>query len=700
MEFREFAERVLFSRDLGEKLRGPDGPLTDLNPGGAIVAPDIPGRPDDLVPAENSKRSSFPGIDHIESDSDRARLLHFLANHELIAAELMALVLLKFPDAPPKFRQGILKTLLEEQHHTLWYMKRMDSLGVPFGSMPVNGFIWNHIRTMDQPIDFVSRLSLTFEQANLDYSRHYARRFREVGDGTSASIFDKIYRDEIQHVNHGLYWFRQWKSKESTDWQAWNERLPFPLSPMRAKGEIFNEEGRLEAGLTPQFIRELKVYSRSRGRTPDIYFYNPEAEYQMGAPGPYHAPHHTLDLIHDLQMLPAYMCHPDDVVLLNRIPSTSFRLRQENSGFRMPEFELVTGDRNALHVGSGLPGRKLGTFKPWSWAPTTDRLCRILYPDSPWNDGIRTLFSKSWSVRFLHDFLDSPELVSCDGLLISRGDLGVIVGSFDEASEAIHRFRSQGHHRLVVKLPYGSAGGNQLRLWEPELSDRHWNWIRNGLSRQSELVIEPWLERAMDFSVQLEVSEDQSRIIGWAHLVNDHRGQFRAIELPFRSALSRNPEVARFLHGHDSLPFDELFGILVDSLGRQLSAAGYVGPAGIDCFVFRSRDGSLRLKPVVEINPRFTMGRLALEVGRHVQSGRNHSLQLIGLKSIQSRGYATFADFDRDMSEKYPIVRTNHSSPQIQSGYVALTDPSEARATLAVLLVDIDIDDESSVSEV
>ena len=52
----------------------------------------------------------------------------------------MALVLLKFPEAPPEFRSGVLRTLKEEQMHTKLYLKRMAECGVDFGDLPVNGF--------------------------------------------------------------------------------------------------------------------------------------------------------------------------------------------------------------------------------------------------------------------------------------------------------------------------------------------------------------------------------------------------------------------------------------------------------------------------------------------------------------------------------------------------------------------------------
>ena len=140
MTVREFAERVLFGATLEEKLAPPGAGTVDEGRGPAIGTPEAPGRPEGLALRSDRGRAEFPGRAGIEDEAKRGRLLHFFANHELLATELMALVLLKFPDAPGEFRAGILRTLQEEQMHTKLYLKRMAECGVRFGDLPVNGF--------------------------------------------------------------------------------------------------------------------------------------------------------------------------------------------------------------------------------------------------------------------------------------------------------------------------------------------------------------------------------------------------------------------------------------------------------------------------------------------------------------------------------------------------------------------------------
>ena len=116
----------------------------------------------------------------LEKKEERGRLLHFFANHELLATELMALVLLKFPDAPATFRKGVLQTLKDEQEHTRLYLARMKACGIEFGALPVSGYFWRCVAPMENPIDYVAGLCLTFEQANLDFAQRFERECEQT----------------------------------------------------------------------------------------------------------------------------------------------------------------------------------------------------------------------------------------------------------------------------------------------------------------------------------------------------------------------------------------------------------------------------------------------------------------------------------------------------------------------------------------
>src|SRR6185503_11465669 len=98
---------------------------------------------------------------------------------------------------PPPFRRGVLQTLRDEQEHTRLYVERMRACGIEFGELPVSGYFWRAISAMESPMEYVAGLSLTFEQANLDFTREFARGFAAVGDVDTSQLLERIYRDEI-----------------------------------------------------------------------------------------------------------------------------------------------------------------------------------------------------------------------------------------------------------------------------------------------------------------------------------------------------------------------------------------------------------------------------------------------------------------------------------------------------------------------
>ena len=258
MEIRDFARTVLETEDLAVKLTPPRQELTDEEPGPAERAVG-PGRPPHLRFALDARsRADTPSVEGMHDPAQRPRILHGLANHELQAAELFAWALLAFPDAPSDFRRGLLRILQDEQRHTRMYIARLEDHGHRFGDFPVNGYFWKKTPHIHSPLDFVCAMSLTFENANLDYTVDSAEAARHAGDPKTAVVVDQVHRDEIEHVRFGWTWLQVFKGEDESAWDAWQNHLTFPLRPRRARGRTFYREGREAAGLDPEFIRRLE----------------------------------------------------------------------------------------------------------------------------------------------------------------------------------------------------------------------------------------------------------------------------------------------------------------------------------------------------------------------------------------------------------------------------------------------------------
>jgi uncharacterized ferritin-like protein (DUF455 family) len=707
MELRAFAEQILFATTLEAKLQRA-GEITDREPGPAIIAPAMPGRPAELRFKGADAKRQFPGPPHIEDERERGRLLHFFANHELLAAELMALVLLRFPDAPPSFRRGVFETLQDEQEHTRWYVQRMRQCGIQFGELPVSGYFWRVISGMQSPMDYVAGLSLTFEQANLDFARQFGKAFTDAGDAVTGKLLDRIYRDEIGHVAHGLKWFRRWKKPEESDWQAFARQLRFPLSPTRAKGSVLNVEGRKAAGLDDEFIEELRVHAQSKGRTPNVFLFNPLAELFIAHGMKFTPGKEQARLACDLANVPQFLARQDDVVLVPRRPATAFLKTIQQAGFPLPEF-IEVGPRGArLWPGvesttegaadfAALASRKIGGLRPWAWSPESVELLEPLLGHADlrpgreqcFNERTAELYSKAWSAGFLTRVLArrhrSDSGHSDDAWLCTAAEIGIAVNAERDALSAVAAIRARGHHRVVIKAALGLAGQNAIRLWEPEITEAHRRWIARAAEQGRELVVEPWLERVTDFSMQCEMTPRGLALRGWTGLINDRKGQFRAnIAAPdFARRIPARPAAALGIP-RTTMRLHSLYQTVRDLLEPELRARGFHGPVGIDAFVYRTGDGTARLKPVVEINPRYTMGRLLLELMGRTAPGTYGRLTLVNRATLRAGGLAGFAAYAQRMAEQFPLRIEGHPVPRLREGGICLNDPAEARSCLAV----------------
>lgn len=696
MQLREFAEQVLFSSSLESKLRTPSD-ISDDHPGPGILTPPLPGRPPNLRFLKGRSTFEFPSVSRLEKEEIRGQLLHFFANHELLATELMALALLRFPNAPKAFRKGLLQTLKDEQEHTRIYMERMKQLGVEFGQFPVTGFFWRSVSNMATPLDYVTHLSLTFEQANLDYSKWYSTQFGILGDSQTEQILDRIYRDEIGHVGYGLKWFRRWKDPSLSDWEAFERHLVFPLSPSRAKGAPFNPEARKRAGLNSRFIDELFVYSKSKGKLPTIYLFNPFAEYAIAQGNSFTPNKIQKALARDLANLPQFLCRQDDVVLTENKPDTSFLSTLKRASIDLPEFQEL--DAGILLPNNELLSRKIDTLRPWAWSPEAIKILRPLIPKlsqktmptgADWETLIKPLFSKAWSADRLREYLAQSKE---NEWLCPDDHVGIQVNSYHDAMTAIGKIRKKGHTRVAAKALFGMAGGNFRRLWESEISSAQERWIRKTLNCDGALIIEPWLDRVLDFSFQYEISASGMRFLGFVRTRNDHRGQYQGSVFAPNFTYRFDPDLATFVSGSGSNRLKRLSEDIATFLEPKLARSRFVGPLGIDAFVYLDENRNLRMKPIVEINPRFTMGRLLLELKRQICSGRLAALHLLSKRSLGSKELRPFDSIARQLESKFPVELKGHPKPRITSGALSLNDPSSAQSCLAVFQVGKTIED-------
>jgi hypothetical protein len=134
-------------------------------------------------------------------------------------------------------------------------------------------------------------------------------------------------------------------------------------------------------------------------------------------------------------------------------------------------------------------------------------------------------------------------------------------------------------------------------------------------------------------------------------------------------------------------------------VGQELVQEGFVGPFGIDAFVYKcplsQNKSNFKIKFLSEINPRFTMGRIALELRKRVVPGSFAVWRHVRIVDILKQGYANAVEFAEDMEQRFPVevsavaggAWSSQPSLQIKKGVLCTNDPSTAQAYLTLLVV-------------
>mgnify|MGYP006209466003 CR=1 FL=1 len=265
---REFCLRMLESGSLETKLLPPAKTLEDRNPEPALAIA-RPSRDPELQMQSGAGR--LPRPRELSDPKARATCLARFAHHELMAAELFAWALLRWPKMPLELRNGLLHVLAEEQDHCRLYLSRLHDHDSQLSEHALSDYFWKQVPAIDQapagPLAFLAAMGLTLEQGNLDFTLLYRDAFRKAGDEKSAQVCERVHEEEITHVRMAAHWLKELSENAIDDLDAYEQAVPFPLSLSRAKGRRFDIAARRRAGLSERFIAQVQ-HARSLPRHP------------------------------------------------------------------------------------------------------------------------------------------------------------------------------------------------------------------------------------------------------------------------------------------------------------------------------------------------------------------------------------------------------------------------------------------------
>ena len=166
----------------------------------------------------------------------------------------------------------------------------------------------------------------------------------------------------------------------------------------------------------------------------------------------------------------------------------------------------------------------------------------------------------------------------------------------------------------MLKAPW-SGSGRGLRQGFGRLDEALAGWVRRVLSRQGGLSVEPFLTKRCDLALEFEAHPGgQWDYVGPSVFVTDATGRYAG------SLVAPDDVLLRAIDRQVDLRLVDEARRLVEQLLPRL-AEGYTGPVGVDMMVVEGKRGEAALHPCVEVNLRRTMGRVALDLRRHLAAG-------------------------------------------------------------------------------
>jgi len=558
---RESCLRVLLSGELAAKLAPLAEPDDSLRAGSPVRC-SRPARSAALAMHAGAER--LPRPETLKGASARAAALARFAHHELQAAELFAAALLRWPALPAPLVRALAGILEDEQRHARLYLERLAALGHDFAEFaPHSDYFWKHAPALlgGPPAAFFAGMGLTLEQANLDFSGIYRDAFAAAGDLESAAVCARVHEDEVGHVALAARALRELE-EAGGDLQRYERAVLFPFCAARAKGRRFDAQARRAAGLDDGFIAHVRAarspqeHARAADREP-LLIANLGAEEGARAERARHAPQPRA-------LAASWRALWEEPPAFAWLPSSGAVAWLNDAAA-----ERAAQDAGLALFGAPAKATLHAHDKAFAWRAASEA---ELVPAA---------------LRALITVLEPDELRA--------------PGAARAIEARVARWPAWAQRSFVLKPRFGTSGRGRT-TGTP--GDARWHGALARLAERGGALLEPWLARSWDASVQLFVAANGTiELLGSLEQrvtpAGAPRGHAGVVDAGGRVASGRAEDA-------------ELRAAAL-RIARAAAAAGFCGPCGVDSFAYRDPEsGREQVRHAVELNARFTLGTVAI----------------------------------------------------------------------------------------
>ncbi len=376
-----------------------------------------------------------------------------------------------------------------------------------------------------------------------------------------------------------------------------------------------------------------------------LHFFNPGHETAILNASPYYiAPENVLKMQHDLAYLPAWYGEPHDWVWVKDDFPFSF---YDELILHFPEIPKPVNEKSTIFHKQqkltcwGITPQALHYFEK----PNQQHDLNLKIPE--WREEFKTLTSRMSAKECLETLCNAIPEVS-----------HLLVPKVFTTMDMIERYVLRQRRALLVKAPYSSSGRGLLWL-RNGLGNKERDVLRGILKKQPFVTVEPIVQKEYDFSMQFFSDEDGTIcFIGYSIFKTNEKGAYE------KSFLHSQKEIEKFLVTFIPLPLlEKVKRELLLFLQKQY-APFYQGPISIDMMIYSNVNG-FELHPCVEINMRYSMGFLAVQLFRRYFSPDSFGIFKIDYHNDSKQ----LNHFHATHKEAYPL---QIKAGKIERGYLPL----------------------------
>lgn len=305
-----------------------------------------------------------------------------------------------------------------------------------------------------------------------------------------------------------------------------------------------------------------------------------------------------------------------------------------------PEFvahwNALTGGDVTIVASSAECGR-FERIEPWGRSRRIHRSSIA----SPTSEAVRLANSRRWSVT------QELEL----GVVLPGSAIVTSIASLTAAVESLAQQQDRDIAQLhwVVKAEFGMSARERVLGRGIVLSVPTRRWIEKRLATGEWLVFEPWLERVSEVGILLMIPppgsiQTRPELVAVTELITDASGRYCGTRCSSNDPPSCwQPAVETARH-----------------MTERLRAIGYFGPVGIDAMSYPTAGSDVpSIRPVQDINARWTMGFVATRLAQRLAPGRCSSWINVSTQRLcEQLGGAATLDFERKLLATFGLDLT------------------------------------------